>query len=73
VSSPNGTSAIVAAAGGLQRTTNEGLTWHMVASEDQGALDLGFTTTTQGFAIFGDGTMLMTHDAGASWQKVALP
>ena len=35
--------------------------------------ELGFTTSTQGFAITSDGQMLMTHDAGATWQPVTLP
>ena len=35
--------------------------------------DLGFTTATQGFIILDNGEMLMTYDAGATWQRVTLP
>jgi hypothetical protein len=73
VTSPNASTAIVATPGGLQRTTDEGVTWQVVASEDQAALDLGFTTSTQGFVIFDNGKMLMTYDAGATWSAVTLP
>jgi photosystem II stability/assembly factor-like uncharacterized protein len=75
VASPNSTTAVVADGSGLQRTTDSGTTWHRVFADRQGASanDLGFTTATQGFVISGDGTMLMTYDAGATWQPVTLP
>jgi len=75
VASPNPTTAVVAATGGLQRTTDSGATWRSVFADPQGfgADDLGFTTATQGFAILGDGQMLMTYDAGATWQRARLP
>ena len=38
-----------------------------------GAGDIGFTTATQGFVIFFNGPMLMTYDAGATWQHARLP
>jgi photosystem II stability/assembly factor-like uncharacterized protein len=75
ISSPDATSAVVNANGVLRRTTDEGATWNEVAREpgSSDGLDLGFTTATQGFVIFGDGKMLMTHDAGATWSAVTLP
>jgi photosystem II stability/assembly factor-like uncharacterized protein len=77
VASPNPTTAVIAASGSLQRTTDEGASWHVVASvhdpKAYGATDLGFTTPTQGFVIFDSGEMLMTHDAGATWTRARLP
>jgi photosystem II stability/assembly factor-like uncharacterized protein len=75
IASPNATTAVVDANGVLRRTTDEGASWSVVAREpgSYGALDLGFTTSTQGFVIFNDGEMLMTHDAGATWSAVTLP
>jgi photosystem II stability/assembly factor-like uncharacterized protein len=59
----------------LERTTDGGVTWHVVGSgvAQQDMIDGGFTTSTQGFAIFGDGQMLMTYDAGSTWSAVTLP
>ena len=70
---PNGTTAIVAGSAGVQRTTDSGVTWHGVFDLGLPAVDLGFTTPTQGFIVFSNGTMLMTNDAGATWQEVTLP
>ena len=52
-----------------QRTTDGGATW--TSSEHSRPATRptkGFTTSTQGFVITG-GQMLMTHDAGATWQR----
>jgi hypothetical protein len=70
----NPSTAIVAGGGGLQRTTNGGSSWRTVQPFDAtgGIHDYGFTTSTQGFVLLGH-EMLMTHDAGASWQPVTLP
>jgi photosystem II stability/assembly factor-like uncharacterized protein len=74
VASPDSSSAIVATSGGLERTTDEGATWQLVAGgATYSALDLGFTTSTQGFVIYANGPMLMTYDAGATWSAVTLP
>jgi hypothetical protein len=78
IASPNANTAVVFENGVLRRTTDEGATWSAVAHEGPGlnvttAPDLGFTTSTQGFAILGDGQMLMTYDAGATWSAVTLP
>ena len=74
IASPNATTAVVEANGVLRRTTDEGVTWTEVAREPLShALDLGFTTATQGFVVFSDGKMLMTYDAGATWSAVTLP
>jgi photosystem II stability/assembly factor-like uncharacterized protein len=64
---------MVTGSAGVQRTTDGGVTWHGVFDAPLNAVDLGFTTPTQGFIVFSDGTMLMTYDAGATWQKVTLP
>jgi hypothetical protein len=78
VASPYPNRAIVVLGNTVQRTTDDGVTWQRVvgpqARVDSGlADDLGFTTTTQGFIVLGSGEMLMTHDAGATWQAVTLP
>ncbi len=77
VMSPSANAAVVAGLGELEQSTDGGATWrgvaHVASAANDRAVDGGFTTATQGFVIFGDGTMLMTHDAGATWQKVTLP
>ena len=74
VLSPSPQTAIVAGGGGLQRTIDGGSSWHDVLPFDGtgGQPDYGFTTSTQGFMLLGH-EMLMTRDAGASWQSVTLP
>jgi photosystem II stability/assembly factor-like uncharacterized protein len=69
------TAAVAGPGGGLQRTTDGGVSWHLVLPFDAtgGIPDYGFTTSTQGFVILGGGEMLMTYDAGATWQPVTLP
>ena len=78
IASPNATTAVVFENGVLRRTTDEGASWTEVAHEGpglnaSGTPELGFTTATQGFAIFSSGQMLMTYDAGATWSAVTLP
>jgi hypothetical protein len=68
--------AVVLSGNTLQRTIDQGLTWRLVYSVHNEAGDsseIGFTTSTQGYAIIQDGTMLMTHDGGATWKAVMLP
>jgi len=73
VLSPNPQTAVIAGNATLQRTTDGGATWTGVGSLPTGdTTDWGFTTSTQGFVIR-QGEMLMTRDAGASWQRVTLP
>jgi photosystem II stability/assembly factor-like uncharacterized protein len=73
VATPNGTTAIVPGTASVERTGDSGATWHGVFDLGLPAVDLGFTTPTQGFIVFSNGTMLMTYDAGATWQRVTLP
>jgi photosystem II stability/assembly factor-like uncharacterized protein len=75
IASPNATTAVVNANGVLRRTTDEGATWSEVGRESgtSSALDLGFTSNTQGFVIFANGQMVITYDAGATWSAVTLP
>jgi photosystem II stability/assembly factor-like uncharacterized protein len=81
----SGTLVVSTASGAsfLYRSTDGGRTWSTVLTEDDGGMgfnDLGFTTSTQGVAIHGipgpPGNeitqLLMTHDAGASWQIVPI-
>jgi photosystem II stability/assembly factor-like uncharacterized protein len=73
-SSPN--TAVVGGNGTLWRTTDGGTNWSVVFKSGMpGAVpvDLGFTAPTQGFAVYQFGPMLMTRDAGASWQRATLP
>jgi photosystem II stability/assembly factor-like uncharacterized protein len=74
VMAPDPETAIVAGNGGLLRTSDGGASWHLVLPFDGtgGIPDDGFTTSTQGFVIMG-GRLLMTYDAGATWQEVTLP
>jgi hypothetical protein len=66
----------------LYRSTDGGAAWRTArtfADGGEGVFDLGFTTGTQGVVIHGlpggvpgeRGTLLMTHDAGATWRAVA--
>jgi photosystem II stability/assembly factor-like uncharacterized protein len=79
VASPNPSTAVIAEIRTencvLWRTTDSGVSWHEVARDlsAYSALDLGFTTDTQGFVIFDNGKMLMTYDAGATWSAVTMP
>ena len=73
VASPNGSTAVVPGSAGVERTTDGGATWQGVFDYGGSAVDLGFTTSTQGFIVFENGTMLMTHDAGATWQEETIP
>ena len=73
VLSPNPRTAVIAGNQSLQRTTDTGSTWATVAHlAGDDTTDGGFTTPTQGFVIT-HGEMLMTYDAGASWQRAPLP
>jgi hypothetical protein len=76
ITSPNAGIAVIAGGADAWRTSDQGLSWHQVVSgndsEGDTVLDLGFTTSTQGFLIEGAGGMLMTRDAGATWKRVQL-
>jgi hypothetical protein len=79
----SGTLVIASASGAseLYRSTDGGRTWATAETYFDGGAgfnDLGFTTGTQGVVIHGqpnegDGAdqLLMTHDAGATWQPVS--
>ena len=67
-----GSKAVVVGVAGIERTTDEGATWHNDFVAGSLSVDLGFTTATQGFIILDNGEMLMTYDAGATWQRVTL-
>lgn len=85
IASPDGSTIAVAASSGatfLYLSSDGGASWKTVISSPTfgGAPihDLGFTTTTQGFAIEGNATnagtvssnFIMTHNGGANWQQV---
>ena len=58
------------------QSNDGGRSWHTAVgsiNDTSGATDLGFTTDAQGFVIFTDGHMIMTHDSGATWSAVTLP
>ncbi len=76
---------VIASASGassLYRSTDGGHTWSTAETYDDGGAgfnDLGFTTTTQGVVVHGlpgpgqeTAQLLMTHDAGATWQVVPI-
>jgi hypothetical protein len=86
IESPDGKTIAVAASSGttfLYVSIDSGTTWKTAISDSTfgGApiQDLGFTSTTQGFAIMGHATIggtrtstfLMTHDQGLSWREVS--
>ena len=67
---------IIASQKASAQSTDGGRSWQTAAGlidDPSGASDLGFTTDSQGFVIFGDGQMLMTYDAGATWSAVTRP
>jgi photosystem II stability/assembly factor-like uncharacterized protein len=73
VLSPAARTAVVVGQGAIERTTDGGATWSVVGHVPAGnTTDEGFTTSTQGFVITG-GQMLVTRDAGATWQPATLP
>jgi hypothetical protein len=72
--------AVPAASGAsyVYRSADGGHTWATPLSEGDGGVgyfDVGFTTATQGVAVYGNpaqgsSSLLMTHDAGATWKPV---
>ncbi len=72
--------AVPAASGGsyVYRSADGGHTWATPLSQGDGGVgyfDVGFTTATQGVAVYGNpaqgsSSLLMTHDAGATWKPV---
>ncbi len=80
VASPGTTTIVAAAAGsggtGLEGSFDGGATWSAVLDLGQAqAVDLGFTTQTQGVVIAtssggGAGRLFMTRDGGRTWQAV---
>jgi hypothetical protein len=76
-SSPNRSSAVIVDGRTIWRTTDEGSAWNVVGRpggvSGDAALEVGFTTPTQGFLIEGRGGMFITRDAGATWTRAPLP
>jgi photosystem II stability/assembly factor-like uncharacterized protein len=72
--------AVPAASGAsyVYRSADGGHTWATPLSQGDGGVgyfDVGFTTATQGVAVYGNpaqgnSSLLMTHDAGATWKAV---
>jgi hypothetical protein len=72
--------AVPAASGAsyVYRSADGGHTWATPLSQGDGGVgyfDVGFTTATQGVAVYGNpaqgnSSLLMTHDAGATWKPV---
>jgi hypothetical protein len=72
--------AVPAASGAsyVYRSADGGHTWATPLNQGDGGVgyfDVGFTTATQGVAIYGNpaqgnSSLLMTHDAGATWKPV---
>lgn len=64
----------------VYRSSNAGAAWQTPLEKGDGGVgyfDLGFTTATQGVVVYGQpgsgvpSQLLMSHDAGATWAKVA--
>ena len=72
--------AVPAASGAsyVYRSADGGHTWSAPLNQGDGGVgyfDVGFTTATQGVAVYGNpaqgnSSLLMTHDAGATWKPV---
>jgi hypothetical protein len=72
--------AVPAASGAsyVYRSADGGHTWATPLNQGDGGVgyfDVGFTTATQGVAVYGNpaqgnSSLLMTHDAGATWKPV---
>lgn len=77
IASPDPHTAVVVNGDTIQRTINGGATWssvaHVTNPNAHTPTDLGFTTATKGFVIFTNGQMLMTDDAGTTWNELTLP
>jgi hypothetical protein len=77
VSAPTPTTVVIATGLVLWRTTNDGATWKIVTDLGEGgggsALELGFTTASQGFIIQRLGGLYITRDSGATWNHVTIP
>ncbi len=62
----------------VYRSADGGHTWGTPLNQGDGGVgyfDVGFTTATQGVAVYGNpsqgnSSLLMTHDAGATWKAV---
>src|SRR6185369_16762178 len=77
---PDAHTAVIGQGVNLQRTTDDGATWTVVLHDEHELLgqrdtsgyatlvDFGFTTEKEGFVVTDGGSMLMTFDAGVSWQ-----
>jgi hypothetical protein len=71
ISASGASAAVIANGDTIWLTTNAGATWafaygaHSTASGS--ALELGFTTPTQGYAILAGNIMVLTRDAGGAW------
>jgi photosystem II stability/assembly factor-like uncharacterized protein len=75
VASPAAGVAVMAGSTGLMATFNSGATWTTVyaGTTETEWIYVGFTTPSQGVAIDGNGTLLMTFDGGRTWTPKALP
>jgi hypothetical protein len=77
LASPNPSTAVIVDGRTVWRTTDEGSAWNVVGRPGEAggdsAVEVGFTTPTQGFLVEGRGGMFMTRDGGASWMRAPLP
>ena len=67
---------IIAGQKASAQSNDGGRSWQTAVpsiDDSSGVDDLGFTSSSQGFVIFTDGKMIMTHDSGATWAAVRLP
>lgn len=70
VASPGPGAAVMAGSTGLMATFNSGASWRTVypGTTETESTYVGFTTPSQGVAIDGNGTLLMTFDGGRTWR-----
>ena len=56
----------------IYKTTDGGETWKQSNNEGYNVVKIQFVTEQKGFALLGEGILLMTDNQGASWQKITI-
>ncbi len=71
--SPTGAVVMIAADGGLYRSTDAGLTWTRVYASRGSMLGVTFLSATDAVAVGVWGTIVRSTDGGATWTEIDVP